>query len=52
MSWRDVANEMGIASTKPADKLGEGGRTSFPTVTGIVRWLGRQAAAFTRASDR
>jgi len=50
MTWTQVACEvrLGVSSLI---RLSKGGRTGFPDVMRIVRWLGRPAAEFTRASD-
>jgi hypothetical protein len=52
LTWNDVASEMGIGSSNPLRSLAKGGLTGFPIVMRMVGWLGRPAAAFTRASDR
>ena len=51
MSWKEVANDIGVGSANPLTNLAKGGRTGFPGVMRIVVWLGRPAATFTRASD-
>ena len=50
MTWAQVARETGL-SVSNLTHLSKGGRTGFPHVMRIVRWLGRPAAQFTRASD-
>ena len=51
MSWKEVASEIGGFSAASLTRLSKGGRTGFPHVMRIARWLGRPAACFTRASD-
>ena len=50
MTWKQVASEIGCNAPN-LTRLANGGRVSFPDVMRIFRWLGRPAAAFTRASD-
>ncbi len=50
MTWAQVAKDIGL-SVSSLTHLSRGGRTGFPPVMRIVRWLGRPAAHFTRASD-
>jgi ribosomal protein L24E len=50
MTWTQVAKEVGLSAPR-LTRLSKGGRTGFPHVMRIVRWLGRPAADFTRASD-
>jgi uncharacterized protein YfiM (DUF2279 family) len=51
MTWQDVAREIGGVSAASLARLSVGGRTAFPQVMRITRWLDRPAASFTRASD-
>ena len=51
MTWKQVAQEVGGFTPAMLTRLSRGGRTSFPSVMRIVRWLGKPAATFTRASD-
>ena len=53
MSWADLARELGGGLT-PATltRLSKGGRTGFPAVMRLVRWLDRPAAAFTHVTER
>ena len=51
LTWSGVAEEIGGIRAAGLTRLGEGGRTTFPQVMRIVRWLERPAAAFTRASE-
>jgi hypothetical protein len=50
MTWVQVAREIacGVSSLT---HLSTGGRTAFPQVIRMVRWLNRRATDFTRASD-
>jgi hypothetical protein len=50
MTWAQVAKELRLG-VSTLTYLSNGGRTGFPQVMRIVRWLGRPAAHFTRASD-
>jgi len=51
MTWAQVAKEVGLGVSS-LTHLSSGGRTAFPQVMRIVRWLARPAAQFTRASER
>jgi hypothetical protein len=51
MTWPQVAKEIGLAASS-LTYLSKGGRTGFPDVIRIVRWLHQPAAQFTRASER
>ena len=51
MSWAEVAHEIGGYNASGLTRLSRGGRTGFPRVMRIVRWLGQPATTFTRASD-
>ena len=52
LTWRQVADE--IEGIRPAGlvRLKHGGRTSFPQVMRITRWLGKPTAQFVRGCDR
>lgn len=50
MIWEEVAKEVGLGVSS-LKYLANGGRTAFPQVMRIVRWLGRPATEFTRMSD-
>ena len=52
LTWAEVASEIGDFSAASLRLLEKGGRVAFPSVMRIVRWLGRPAASFTRASAR
>ena len=52
MTWKAVAKEIGGLGAAGLTRLERGGRTAFPEVMRIVRWLGRPAASFTRIADR
>ena len=49
MTWEQVATEIGGFNAAMLTRLSKGGRTGFPHVMRITRWLGRPAACFTRA---
>jgi hypothetical protein len=51
LTWAQVAMDVGL-SVSSLTCLSKGGRTGFPQVMRIVRWLGRPATHFMRASDR
>lgn len=51
MTWAQVATEVGIGISS-LTHLSKGGRTGFPHVMRMIRWLARPAADFTRACDR
>ena len=51
MTWQQVAHEIGGISAASLTHLKKGGRTGFPFVMRICRWLGRSASSFTRLSD-
>lgn len=48
MTWARVAREIG-AGASSLTHLAKGGRTAFPQVMRILRWLGGTAAEFTRS---
>ena len=50
MTWQDAAKQIGVAAAG-LQHLSKGGRTSFPQVMRILRWLGRRAADFTRVAE-
>jgi transcriptional regulator with XRE-family HTH domain len=52
MTWTQLANEIGGLTAASLTRLSKGGRTGFPQVMRIARWLGRPVADFTRAADR
>ncbi len=52
MTWKQVASEIGSVSAGSLTQLAKGGRTGFPQVMRVTRWLGRPVAVFTRASPR
>ena len=51
MTWAQIAKEVGLGVSS-LTHLSSGGRTAFPQVMRILRWLARPAAQFTRASER
>jgi hypothetical protein len=50
LTWAQVAQEVGIGVSS-LTHLSHGGRTAFPQVMRIVRWLAKPAAQFTRTSN-
>jgi hypothetical protein len=50
-TWVQVAQEIGMVSPASLTHLQKGGRTAFPGVMRMVRWLDRPAADFVRASS-
>jgi hypothetical protein len=52
MTWRQVGEEIGGLNAAGLTRLSKGGRTGFPQVMRMTRWLGHPAACFTRAFDR
>jgi hypothetical protein len=51
LTWQQVANQLPGFSVASLKRLSEGGRTAFPHVARIARWLGVPVASFTRAVD-
>ena len=51
LTWNEVAARIGGLNAAALTRMAKGGRTTFPHVMRIVRWLGTSAATFTRASD-
>jgi hypothetical protein len=51
ITWAQVAKEIGVG-VSTLTHLSRGGRTAFPQVMRILRWLARPAALFTHASPR
>lgn len=51
MSWAQVAMDVGL-SVSSLTHLSTEGRTAFPSIMRIVRWLRQPAAHFMRGSDR
>jgi len=49
-TWVQVAQEIGTVSPASLTHLQKGGRTAFPHVMRMVRWLDRPAADFVRTS--
>ena len=52
MTWNEVASEIGGFSAAGLTRLSKGGRTGFPHVMRMTRWLRLPAACFMRAFDR
>jgi hypothetical protein len=51
VTWQQVAREVGGTSAAGLTHLKKGGRTGFPIVMRLCRWLGRPALDFTRLSN-
>lgn len=51
MSWTQLAEEIGVGASS-VTHLAKGGRTAFPQVMRILRWLDGTVAEFTRFSKR
>ena len=51
LSWNEVAIRIGGVNARGLARMAKGGRTHFPLVMRITKWLGKPAAHFTRASD-
>jgi hypothetical protein len=50
LTWAQVAQEVGIGVSS-LTYLSRGGRTAFPQVMRVVRWLAKPAAQFMRTSN-
>jgi hypothetical protein len=50
MTWAAVAREIGGLGPASLTRLAKGGRTAFPDVMRILKWLNRSAASVTRLS--
>lgn len=50
MTWAQLANKIGVSASN-LTHLSKGGRTGFPHVARITRWLKLPVAHFTRLSD-
>jgi hypothetical protein len=51
LTWAQVAREVGGLSGAGLTRLARGGRTAFPDIIRIARWLERPVATLTRISD-
>jgi hypothetical protein len=51
LTWDGVARELGVGVSS-LTRLADGGRTAFPQVMRMTRWLGEPVARFVRRSDR
>ena len=51
LSWSEVATQIGGVNASELTRMAKGGRTYFPLVMRITKWLGKPAASFTQASD-
>jgi transcriptional regulator with XRE-family HTH domain len=47
MSWRDLANELGV-SASTFSRMTQGGRPDIDTFAALLRWLNMSAAEFIR----
>src|SRR4029077_15660202 len=52
LTWKQVAEEIGGLQPAALARLAGGGRTSFPDVIRIARWLGRPVASLTHIASR
>ena len=52
LSWAQVAAEIGGVGGASLSRLSRGGRTAFPLVVRIARWLNRPSASFTKPFPR
>ena len=52
LTWQQAASEIGGIGAASLTHLKLGGRTGFPGVMRITRWLARPAAHFVRIADR
>ncbi len=52
LTWKQLAEQIGGCAPATLAHLAAGGRTSFPLVARIARWLGRPMASMTRPADR
>ena len=50
MTWSEVARQIGGVTPNTLTNMVKGGRTGFPPVMRMVRWLGQPAATFTRVA--
>ena len=51
LSWKEVAQEIGGCAPGSLTRLAKGSRVSFPHVMRVIRWTGKTASEFMRASD-
>ena len=51
MTWAEVAREIGGVSVTGLTRMAKGGRTAFPLIIRIARWLGRPVASLTHIVD-
>ena len=51
MTWPQVAGEIGGLRAASLTRYSKGGRTAFPEIMRICRWLGKPAATFVRVSS-
>jgi hypothetical protein len=50
-TWAQVARDIGGLSAAGLTRLARGGRTCFPDIIRVARWLGRPVASLTRIAD-
>ena len=48
LTWTQVAREVGGLSAASLTRLAKGGRTAFPDIVRIARWIGRPMGSLTR----
>jgi hypothetical protein len=51
ITWKQVASEIGGLSAAGLTRMADGGRTAFPHVIRIARWLRRPVVSLTRVAD-
>jgi uncharacterized protein YfiM (DUF2279 family) len=51
LTWTEVAAAVGAANGASLTRLSKGGRTSFPDIVPIVRWLNRSVSSVVHVSD-
>jgi hypothetical protein len=51
-SWVQLATEIGGVNASGLTRYADGGRTGFPQIVRIARWLRRPVASFSRAFER
>jgi hypothetical protein len=52
MTWTQIARDIGGLSARSLTRLAKGGRTAFPDIARIARWLDRPMGSLTHISDR
>jgi hypothetical protein len=51
LSWKEVAQAIGGCAPASLTRLAKGGRVAFPHVMRVIRWIGKKACEFMRASE-